>query len=172
MQHRIEAMISAVAIVRSPLEWVYSLLDDEQKARFNALAEDERRSAAANNPKRSLGESCGAAQSATLEWPTSEIENRLHPNNTQRAALKALQDASSQGSRHAQSRMPARRPGYAAGAARCDWQEARYYAGSRQTGARCAWGFLRYTERRTKGAIRGDRAKTNGARRLDLNFVG
>jgi LTXXQ motif family protein len=95
MQHRIEAMISAVAIVRSPLEWVYSLLDDEQKARFNALAEDERRSAAANNPKRSLGESCGAGQSATFEWPTSEIEDRLHPNDTQRAALKALQNASS-----------------------------------------------------------------------------
>jgi hypothetical protein len=95
MQHRIEAMISAVAIVRSPLELVYSLLDDEQKARFNALAEDERRSAAANNPKRSLGESCGAAQSGTFEWPTSEIEDRLHPNDTQRVALKALQNAGS-----------------------------------------------------------------------------
>ena len=95
MQHRIEAMISAVAIVRSPLERVYSLLDDEQKARFNALAGDQQTRTAANNPKRSLGESCGAAQSATFEWPTSEIEDRLHPNDTQRVALKALLDASS-----------------------------------------------------------------------------
>jgi hypothetical protein len=95
MQQRIEAMISAVAMVRSPLERVYSLLDDEQKARFNALAQDQRTRAAANNPRRSLGESCGAAQSATFEWPTSEIEDRLHPNDTQRTALKALQDASS-----------------------------------------------------------------------------
>ena len=95
MQQRIEAMISAVAIVRSPLDRVYSLLDDEQKARFNALAQDQRTRAAANNPRRSLGESCGAAQSTTFEWPTSEIEDRLHPNDTQRAALKALQDASS-----------------------------------------------------------------------------
>jgi LTXXQ motif family protein len=95
MRQRIEAMISAVAMVRSPLERVYSLLDDEQKARFNALAEDQRTRAAANNPKRSLGESCGAARSATFEWPTSEIEDRLHPNDTQRTGLKALQDASS-----------------------------------------------------------------------------
>jgi hypothetical protein len=95
MQQRIEAMISAVSIVRSPLERVYSLLDDEQKARFNALAEGQRTRTAANNPKGSLGESCGAAQSATFEWPTSEIEAGLQPNDAQRAGLKALQDASS-----------------------------------------------------------------------------
>ena len=95
MHQRIEAMMSAVALVRSPLERVYSLLNDEQKARFNALAEQQRTRAAANTPKRSLGESCGAAQSATFEWPTAEIEDRLRPNDTQRSALKALQDASS-----------------------------------------------------------------------------
>jgi hypothetical protein len=94
MQQRVEAMISAVAIVRPPLEKVYGLLDDEQKARFNALAEDQRKRAAANNPQGALAESCGAAQSATFEWPTGEIEDRLHPNDTQRAALKGLQDAS------------------------------------------------------------------------------
>jgi hypothetical protein len=95
MQQRIEAMISAVAIVRPPLDRVYSLLDDEQKARFNALAEGQRTRAIASNPKGSLGESCGAAQSATFEWPTSEIEARLHPDDAQRAGLKALQEASS-----------------------------------------------------------------------------
>jgi hypothetical protein len=95
MQQRIEAIISAVTIVRPPLERVYSLLNDEQKARFNALAEDQRTRATADNPKGSLGESCSAAQSATFEWPTSEIEARLHPNDAQRAGLKALQEASS-----------------------------------------------------------------------------
>jgi hypothetical protein len=94
MQQRIEAIISAVSIVRPPLERVYSLLDDEQKARFNALAEDRRTRATTNNPKGPLGESCSAAQSATFEWPTSEIEARLHPNDAQRAGLKALQEAS------------------------------------------------------------------------------
>jgi hypothetical protein len=28
-----------------------------------------------------------------LQWPADEIEARLHPNDTQRAALKMLQDA-------------------------------------------------------------------------------
>jgi len=93
MQRRIEAMMSAVAIVRPPLEKVYGLLDDEQKERFNALAEDQRKQAAANHPQGALGGSCGTAQSATFEWPTAEIEDRLHPDDTQRAALKALQDA-------------------------------------------------------------------------------
>ena len=94
MQQRIEAMISAVAVVRPSLEKVYGLLDDEQKARFNALAEDQRKRAATNNPQGVLSGSCGAAQSAMFEWPTVEIEDRLHPSDIQRAALKELQDAS------------------------------------------------------------------------------
>src|SRR5882762_2668044 len=40
MQQRIEAMVSAVATVQPPLEKFYAQLNDEQKARFNALAED------------------------------------------------------------------------------------------------------------------------------------
>ena len=52
MQQRIEAMISAVATVRPPLEKFYGLLDDEQKARFNALAADQRRVSVANNASR------------------------------------------------------------------------------------------------------------------------
>jgi hypothetical protein len=86
MQQRIEAMISAVALVRPPLERLYGLLDDEQKARFNALAEDERKKA----PTNSVVECSGAA---TPSWPTDEIETKLRPNETQRAALKTLQDA-------------------------------------------------------------------------------
>jgi LTXXQ motif family protein len=92
MQQRIEAMMSAVATVQGPLEKFYGLLNDEQKARLNALAEDQRKIAAANHAG-GLVPSCGAAQPSGLEWPTSEIEARLHPNDTQRASLAALQDA-------------------------------------------------------------------------------
>ena len=93
MQNRVEAMISAVELVRPPLEKLYGLLDDEQKARFNALAEEQRRKSLANTPGGSTTPGCTAAQSAAVTWPTSEIEARLHPNDTQRAALGALQDA-------------------------------------------------------------------------------
>ena len=90
MQQRIEAMISAVANVRPPLEKFYGLLDDEQKARLNALAEDQRKARATT---ASLAENCGNTQAQAFQWPSSEVDARLHPNDTQRAALGVLQDA-------------------------------------------------------------------------------
>jgi LTXXQ motif family protein len=94
MQQRIEAMIAAVATVQPPLEKFYSLLNDEQKARLNALAEDQRRSTTARKSNRPLVQSCDVAQPAALTWPTEEIEARLHPTDAQRASLAALQNAS------------------------------------------------------------------------------
>ena len=92
MQQRIEAMISAVATVQPPLEKFYGLLNDEQKARFNALAEDQRK---ASNARAPVAPGCGTTQQPTaLEWPAGEIDARLHPNDSQRASLAALQDAS------------------------------------------------------------------------------
>jgi hypothetical protein len=97
MQQRIEAMIKAESAVQSPLGKFYDLLDDEQEARLNALAEDRRKMSAANlateAPAQGPAQGCGAAQPAALQWPTDGIEARLHPNDTQRAALKVLQDA-------------------------------------------------------------------------------
>src|ERR1700716_459129 len=94
MQQRIEAMIAAVAIVQPPLDKFYSLLNDEQKARLNALAEDQRRSATTRKSNRPLVQSCDVPQPAALTWPNEEIEARLHPTEAQRASLAALQNAS------------------------------------------------------------------------------
>jgi LTXXQ motif family protein len=90
MQQRIEAMISAVALVRPSLEKSYGLLDDEQKTRLNALAEDQRKASAT---KASLAQNCAAAQPAAFQWPGSELEAKLHLNVPQRAALEAVQGA-------------------------------------------------------------------------------
>jgi hypothetical protein len=92
MQRRIEAMIKAELAVQQPLGKFYDLLDDEQEARLNALAEDRRRMSAANGATGAPAQGCGAAQPAALQWPADEIEARLHPNDAQRAALKVLQD--------------------------------------------------------------------------------
>ena len=98
MQQRIEAMIAAVATVQPPLDKFYGLLNDEQKARLNALAEDQRR----NTARRGRGsfaqsglfaQSCNAVQPALLKWPAEEIDARLNPTDAQRADFKALQDA-------------------------------------------------------------------------------
>jgi hypothetical protein len=93
MQRRIGAMIQAVLAVQQPLDKFYDLMDDEQEARLNALAEDRRKTSATNRTTEAPAQGCGVAQSAALQWPANEIEARLHPNDTQRAALKGLQDA-------------------------------------------------------------------------------
>ncbi len=93
MQQRIGAMIKAELALEQPLGKFYDLLDDEQEARLNALAEDRRKMSAANGATEAPAQDCGAAQPAALRWPADEIEARLHPNDTQRAALKVLQDA-------------------------------------------------------------------------------
>ena len=93
MQQRIGAMIMAESAVQQPLGKFYDLLEDEQEARLNALAEDRRKMSAANGATEAPAQACGAAQPAALQWPADEIEARLHPNDTQRASLKVLQDA-------------------------------------------------------------------------------
>jgi hypothetical protein len=93
MQQRIGAMIKAELGVQQPLGRFYDLLDDEQEARLNALAEDRHKISATNGATEAPGQGCGAAQPAALQWPADEIEARLHPNDAQRAALKVLQDA-------------------------------------------------------------------------------
>jgi hypothetical protein len=91
MQARIGAMMQAALAVQPPLTRFYDLLEDEQEARLNALAEDRRKMSAAAT--EAPAQQCGAAQPAALQWPAQEIEARLRPNDTQRAALKALRDA-------------------------------------------------------------------------------
>src|SRR6185437_9858311 len=97
MQQRIEAMIAAVGTVQPPLQKFYSLLNDEQKAKLNALGrdqlQDQRQGKAAKNTAGSLAQSCDAAQSGVLTWPAAQIDAKLHPTDDQRASLTALQDA-------------------------------------------------------------------------------
>jgi hypothetical protein len=93
MQQRIEAMIAAVGTVQPPLEKFYGLLNDEQKARLNALGQDQRRKSA-QKTDGSLAQSCGATPAGVTDWPAAEIDAKLHPTDAQRASLTALQNAS------------------------------------------------------------------------------
>jgi LTXXQ motif family protein len=102
MQSRLEAMIAAVNIVQSPLDRFYGLLNDEQKARFTALGQDQGRDQrgdrrggrAERSAEDQLAQGCGSTQPGATEWPTAEIEARLHPTEAQRASLANLKDAS------------------------------------------------------------------------------
>ena len=91
MQQRIGVMIKAQSTVQPALIKFYDLLDEEQDARLNALAED-RRKASSNGDREAPA--CGPPQPGALQWPAAEIETRLRLNDTQRAAFKGLQEAS------------------------------------------------------------------------------
>ena len=94
MQQRIEAMISGVATVQPALDKLYDLLTDEQKARMNAVADDQDRKKARRRGNRPLAQACDMTQPSALQWPAEEIEARLHPTDAQRTGLTALQNAS------------------------------------------------------------------------------
>ncbi len=94
MQQRIGTMIAAEQALQQPLTKFYDLLDDEQEARLNALAADRRKVASANDDANAPAQTCGTtSQPAAMQWPAAEIEAKLRLNDTQRAALRALQDA-------------------------------------------------------------------------------
>jgi ABC-type transporter MlaC component len=93
MHQRLEAMLQAVRTVRPALEKLYGMLNDEQKARFNALGPDENQD---QQSRRDLTQVCGERASGIASLPIEQIERTVQPNDAQRAALKELQDATAQ----------------------------------------------------------------------------
>jgi hypothetical protein len=94
MQQRVDAMIRAELALQQPLEKFYDLLDGDQKAKLNARAEDRLKMPVTNSDGEVSAQTCDA-QPTALQWPADEIEARLHPNDTQRAAFRTLRHASS-----------------------------------------------------------------------------
>jgi hypothetical protein len=92
MEQRVQAMITAVQTVQPPLDKFYGMLNDDQKAKLNGLAQDQSRAKQAD--RLDSDQNCGiASMSNSLAWPTDEITQRLQPNDQQKAKLAALQDA-------------------------------------------------------------------------------
>ncbi|HJW51813.1 MAG TPA: Spy/CpxP family protein refolding chaperone, partial [Burkholderiaceae bacterium] len=92
MRQRLEAMQQAVRTVRPALDKFYQSLNDEQKARFSALGSDDNQ----QQVKRDLTQVCGERASGIAGLPLERIERAVQPDEAQRAALKQLQDATSQ----------------------------------------------------------------------------
>jgi histone H3/H4 len=94
MHHRLDAMLQATRTVRPVVEKFYQSLNDEQKARFNALGPED-------NPdqqqaQRNLTQVCGERASGIASLPLERIERAVRPDGAQRSALKELQDATSE----------------------------------------------------------------------------
>jgi hypothetical protein len=85
MQKRLEGMVQAVAGVGPPLERLYGVLTDEQKARLDAVNEQHQRD-------RRTTAGCNAALSAT-RWAAEQIDKAVQPGSEQQAKLDALKTA-------------------------------------------------------------------------------
>ena len=92
MRKRIDAMVQAVAAVRPALERFYDSLSDEQKERYNALAPDDNERPAAGR-QADLTKACSGQVTASL--PFERIRQAIRPDDEQRAAFDALNQASS-----------------------------------------------------------------------------
>ena len=91
MRQRLETMREGVRIVRPALEKFYEALNDEQKARFNALEPEQ--AAQAKAGKAELSQVCSAAVTKTNAAPTARIQQALRLSAEQRATLENLDAA-------------------------------------------------------------------------------
>ncbi len=108
MRQRLEVMLQAVRTIRPALEAFYQSLNDEQKARFNALGPDEGREQ--QQTRRELVQACGERASGIGSLPIERIERAVRPDDAQRVALKELQEATSAAVELLKSSCPTYRP--------------------------------------------------------------
>jgi hypothetical protein len=108
MRVRLSAMLEAVRTVRAPLAKFYALLNDEQKARFNAVPSGEDQ----NEPerRRTLSVLCSERGSGISSVPIRRMELAVRPDEGQRASLRALQDAIAQAGELLKTDCPTYRP--------------------------------------------------------------
>ena len=105
MQARIEAMIKAIESVQPQLARFYGMLEDDQKARLNALGGDPRAAAArrSKDPRMAACEAGRAPQDdlaaqrqyeqlVAQQWPARDITASLNLNDVQSAAFDVVQD--------------------------------------------------------------------------------
>ena len=93
MRQRLAAMLQAVRMVRPAVEKFYQSLNDEQKARLNALGDDD--TPDQQQVGRDLTQVCGERASGIASFPMERIERAVRPDEVQRSALKELKDAAS-----------------------------------------------------------------------------
>jgi hypothetical protein len=95
MTNRVSATLNAVRIVRPALEQFYNSLNDEQKARFNALGPNvgERSQQQPQQEANAQAEGCGDPKSSLTQLPIERIEAVIHPAGTQKEALDRLSKA-------------------------------------------------------------------------------
>jgi hypothetical protein len=98
MEKRLEAIAAATQTIKGPLDRLYGLLSDEQKARLTVLGQDQRQQQGAAPDVNKDAHALCSAQPDFTQWPAGQIEQRLHPTEAQKASLEALQQAANKAS--------------------------------------------------------------------------
>jgi hypothetical protein len=98
MEKRLEAIAAATQAIKEPLDRLYGLLSDEQKARLTALGQAQRQQQSAALDANKDANALCSAQPDFTQWPADQIEQRLHPTDAQKASLGALQEAANKAS--------------------------------------------------------------------------
>ncbi|MBV9238405.1 MAG: Spy/CpxP family protein refolding chaperone [Xanthobacteraceae bacterium] len=94
MMTRLDATISAIDVIRPALVAFYNSLNDEQKARFNAIGPNLGGPQETQTAGLSATNSCGGAKPGLIDLPIDQIEARVHPTNAQQRSLDQLRQAS------------------------------------------------------------------------------
>src|SRR5262249_9447300 len=88
MESRVKVMLQALQTVRPPLERLYQLLSDEQKARLNAVSPGGK--SVAEEDQRALTKFCREQAPAVTDLPFDRIAQATQPTSAQRFALDEL----------------------------------------------------------------------------------
>ncbi len=92
---RLNGTLSAVDIIRPALVAFYDSLNDEQKARFNAIGPGLGATQETRQVQSAPANTCGGAKPGLIDLPIDQIEATVRPTNAQQRALDQLRQASS-----------------------------------------------------------------------------
>ena len=112
-QMRIDGMVIALAIVRTPLDNFYNSLNDEQKQRFaelgpaSAAQTEDRREIASEDDLAAL---CSPRTEGFTQLPAQRIEQVIKPKQQQRGVFEVLKSAAAEAADLMQSSCPAQMP--------------------------------------------------------------
>lgn len=111
-EKRLDAMIQAIQIVRSPLEKFYGSLNDEQRQRFDAMPGPRRADGARVSPATSgnLATMCSQQGGGFTKVPVQRIEQVVEPTAQQQGALDDLKKAAENAAEKIQASCPTQMP--------------------------------------------------------------
>ena len=92
MESRLQVMLQAVQSVRPALNRFYQSLNDEQKARFNAVSPGD--DSTGGEDQRDFTKFCDERTPGVTDLPIDRIAQAVQPTAVQQVALDELKDAS------------------------------------------------------------------------------